>query len=107
MSENTMSENEVLQAQINELKAENNKLKAVKADGLSFRVSAKGAVSVYGLGRWPTTLYQSQMTRLMGAKDDILQFIEDNQDGLAQKPEAAPAEETADETPAEEESTEG
>ncbi len=65
---------------IEELKAEIEKLKAqkVKTGDLSFKVSEKGAVSVYGLGRFPVTLYQEQWVRLLGVAEDLKTFIKDN-----------------------------
>jgi len=50
-----------------------------------FKVSEKGAVSVYGLGRFPVTLYGEQWKRLFSASDDIQQFIEQNRDRLKKK----------------------
>ena len=63
-----------------EMKAELEKLKAqkVKTGELSFKVSEKGAVSVYGLGRFPVTLYQEQWVRLLNVSEDIKTFIKDN-----------------------------
>lgn len=57
------------------------------AQRLTIKVSAKGAVSVFGLGRWPTTLYASQWERLLGDKDRILAFIKANHAALAVKAE--------------------
>jgi hypothetical protein len=65
------------------------KHKNLTHNGLTLRVSAKGAVSVYGLGRWPVTLYSTQFTTLLDAKDDILAFIADNVGKLATKKTAA------------------
>lgn len=52
---------------------------------LRLKVSEKGAVSVYGLGRWPVTLYRGQMERLLDAADAIRQFIATNADTLHTK----------------------
>jgi hypothetical protein len=49
-----------------------------KAGKLEFKVSEKGGVSVYGLGRFPVTLYQEQWTRLLEAANDLRAFIEEN-----------------------------
>jgi hypothetical protein len=73
-----------------ELRRENEKLKAQvsqKAGGreMSFKVSEKGAVSVYGLGRFPVTLYKEQWERLLGRADEIKKFIVDNNDRLKTK----------------------
>jgi hypothetical protein len=63
-----------------ELKSELEKMKAQKArtGDLSFKVSEKGAVSVYGLGRFPVTLYQEQWARLLGVAEDLRTFIKEN-----------------------------
>lgn len=58
-----------------------------KKRGLSCKVSAKGAVSVYGLGRWPVTLYASQWARLFEFVDEIKAFIESNKSSLALREE--------------------
>jgi len=50
-------------------------------------VSEKGGVSVYGLGRFPVTLYKEQWTRLLNMADDIREFIKENEAKLKTKPE--------------------
>lgn len=58
-----------------------------KAAGrLTMKVSGKGAVSVYGLGRFPVTLYADQWNRLLDMKDDLAKFIADNAASLSTKP---------------------
>jgi hypothetical protein len=52
---------------------------------LDFRVSEKGGVSVYGLGRFPVTLYYEQWTRLLDRVDDLKAFLEENKDKLKRK----------------------
>ena len=52
---------------------------------MTMKVSDKGALSVYGLGRFPTTLYRGQWERLLGAKDEIITFIEANAATLSVK----------------------
>lgn len=76
---------EQLMVELEAMKQENNKLKSVKTGSLSFRVSAKGAVSVYGLGRFPITLYATQWTKLFTVVDSLKAFINDNQSKLATK----------------------
>lgn len=76
---------EQLKAELEAMRLENNKLKSVKTNSISVRVSAKGAVSVYGLGRFPVTLYATQWTKLLAGAEGIKQFIIDNQDKLASK----------------------
>ncbi|MCB0367432.1 MAG: hypothetical protein H6624_02800 [Bdellovibrionaceae bacterium] len=82
-----MSE-EDLQAELERLRKENTELKKTKSGGkkdISFKVSQKGAVSVYGMGRFPVTLYKEQWIRLMDKKDDLLAFIEENDADLKTK----------------------
>lgn len=74
-----------LEEQIRALKAENDKLKAAKNGKLSMKVSEKGAVSVYGMGRWPVTLYRSQWERLIANGPQITAFIEANSELLTTK----------------------
>lgn len=78
----TQADTNALLAEIAALKAQNAKL---AKRGTTIKVSDKGAVSVYGLGRFPVTLYQGQMVKLMGMKDDIMAFIEANKADLAVK----------------------
>lgn len=79
---------EDLKAELERLKSENETLKKAKSAGkkeISFKVSQKGAVSVYGMGRFPVTLYKEQWTRLLGKKEDLLAFIEENDADLKTK----------------------
>jgi len=80
-----MSSPEELQAQIEKLKAENEALKNRGAKGISMKVSEKGGLSVYGLGRFPVTLYVEQWTRLLDMADDIRGFIRENDARLKKK----------------------
>jgi hypothetical protein len=81
-----MSEQNVNE-ELERLRAENQRLKqqGTKAGALSFRVSEKGAVSVYRLGRFPVTLYQEQWDKLLGQIDDLRGFIEANRASLKKK----------------------
>jgi hypothetical protein len=81
-----MSEQNVNQ-ELERLRAENERLKqqSTKAGALSFRVSEKGAVSVYGLGRFPVTLYQEQWDKLLAQIDDLRRFIDANRASLKKK----------------------
>ena len=81
-----MSEQNVNE-ELERLRAENEWLKqqSTKAGALSFRVSEKGAVSVYGLGRFPVTLYQEQWDKLLAQIDDLRRFIEANRASLKKK----------------------
>jgi hypothetical protein len=74
-----------LQAQIEALMVENARLKAAKQGKLSLKVSEKGALSVYGMGKWPVTLYRGQWERLLASKDQIEAFIELNSSMLTTK----------------------
>ncbi len=53
--------------------------------GLSLKVSQKGAVSLYGLGRFPVTLYKQQWEKVLAFTDEIKEFIEANADQLSTK----------------------
>ena len=74
-----------LQEQIANLKAELKEKKKNTPRALSLKVSQKGAVSVYGLGRFPVTLYPAQMQRLLSIKEEIETFIADNKDSFSYK----------------------
>lgn len=76
---------EELKAEIEKLRAENAALKARGGKGLSLRVSEKGAVSLYGMGRFPVTLYQEQWLRLLDFADEIRAFIQENEGKLKKK----------------------
>ena len=81
------SELERLRAQNEALNAENASLKNKKTGSVSMKVSEKGAVSVYGLGRFPVTLYQEQWSKLLGLAEEIKVFIEENKAKLKVKGE--------------------
>ena len=78
---------EDLKAELERLRAENERLKNRTARGVSLKVSEKGGVSVYGLGRFPVTLYKEQWTRLLDMADEIRAFIKDNETRLKAKGE--------------------
>mgnify|MGYP006951361209 CR=1 FL=1 len=80
-----MPSEEELQAEILRLKAENESLKKPGRGQTSMRVSEKGALSVYGLGRFPVTLYREQWEKLLGLSDSIRQFIEEHDSELKKK----------------------
>jgi hypothetical protein len=73
------------QAEIERLRAENERLKAQRKSGLTMKVSEKGALSVYGMGRFPVTLYKEQWLRLLDMAQDIRAFIKDNEGALKTK----------------------
>ena len=66
---------DTLQAELERLRAENAALKGRAVKGVTLRVSEKGGVSVYGLGRFPVTLYREQWEKLLAMMDDIRAFI--------------------------------
>jgi hypothetical protein len=74
-----------MQSELERLRAENAALKRTSSRGLSLKVSEKGALSVYGLGRFPVTLYKEQWTKLLGMADDIRTFIQANDSALKTK----------------------
>jgi len=80
-----MSTEAELKAELERLKAENAALKSRGAKGVSMKVSEKGAVSVYGLGRFPVTLYQEQWLKLLDLAEDIRAFIRENEGRLKKK----------------------
>jgi hypothetical protein len=71
---------ETLEQKLARLESENAALKAKenKRTTLSYKVSEKGAISVYGMGRFPVTLYRQQWEKLFAAQGDIVAFIEAN-----------------------------
>ena len=74
-----------MQAEIERLRAENEALKRPARGQTSLKVSEKGALSVYGLGRFPVTLYREQWEKLLAMADQIRQFIQDNTHLLKKK----------------------
>ena len=78
---------EDLKAELERLKAENERLKNQRGRGTGLKVSPKGGVSVYGLGRFPVTLYKEQWARLLGMADEIRAFITEHEAELKAKPE--------------------
>lgn len=80
MSEQTRED---LLARIAELEA---KLEGQKPAGLEFKVGAKGGVSVYGLGRFPVTLYYAQWVTLLERADELKAFLEENKGKLRMRP---------------------
>lgn len=74
---------ESLESQIKRLESENATLK--KRSAITFKVSVKGAVSAYGLGRFPVTLYKEQWTRILEKSDDLRAFMKANDRSLSVK----------------------
>ena len=73
------------QAEIERLRAENERLKKARDARLTMKVSEKGALSVYGMGRFPVSLYKEQWLRLLAMAEDIKAFIEANNHNLKSK----------------------
>src|SRR5262245_19444221 len=81
-----------LKAEVERLRAENERLKRRSSRGVTMKVSEKGGLSVYGLGRFPVTLYKEQWIRLLDMADDIRSFMRENEGQLKSKDGAAPDE---------------
>lgn len=82
--ENNVSD-EDLKAELERLRQENAALKKGAARGISMKVSEKGALSIYGMGRFPVTLYKEQWLKLLDMGDDIRAFIAANDASLKTK----------------------
>jgi hypothetical protein len=76
---------EDLKAELDRLRSENAALKKGAASSLRMKVSDKGALSVYGMGRFPVTLYKEQWLRLLNMSDEIRAFIAENESKLKAK----------------------
>jgi len=74
-----------MKAELERLRAENAKLKSKDSTGLSLKVSEKGAVSLYGMGRFPVTLYKEQWLRILASASVIETFIRENDSKLKTK----------------------
>jgi hypothetical protein len=74
-----------IKKELERLRSENERLKKGGSKGLSLKVSEKGGVSVYGLGRFPVTLYKEQWKKLLDMSEEIRNFIQDNESQLKSK----------------------
>ena len=74
-----------MKTELDRLRAENERLKNRQTRGMSLKVSEKGGVSVYGLGRFPVTLYKEQWMKLLDMAGDIRAFIKENEEKLKTK----------------------
>lgn len=74
-----------LQAELQRLRTENELLKKSGRGKLAMKVSEKGALSIYGMGRFPVTLYKEQWLKLLEMRDEIRAFIEANNESLKSK----------------------
>lgn len=84
MSGDPMSD-EDLRAELERLRKENESLKKGAAKGISMKVSEKGGLSIYGLGRFPITLYKEQWAKLLDMSDDIRTFLAEHDAELKAK----------------------
>ena len=76
---------EELKAELERLRKENETLKKGAVSGIRMKVSEKGAVSIYGMGRFPVTLYKEQWLKLLDMSADIRAFIATNEGQLKTK----------------------
>jgi hypothetical protein len=79
-----MAEEDVT-AELERLRAENARLKGQSGRGITMKISEKGGLSVYGLGRFPVTLYKEQWHKLLAAADDLRAFLKENDAQLKTK----------------------
>jgi hypothetical protein len=86
-----MADDTSIKEELERLRAENERLKKRSSRGVTMKVSEKGGLSVYGLGRFPVTLYKEQWIRLLDMADDIRTFMRENETTLKSK-EPAPKE---------------
>ena len=71
--------------ELERLRKENEALKKGASSGIRMKVSEKGAVSIYGMGRFPVTLYKEQWLRLLDMSAEIRAFIAENEAHLKRK----------------------
>jgi len=74
-----------MQAELERLRAENAQLKGKDKGGITLKVSEKGALSLYGMGRFPVTLYKEQWLRVLASASQIEAFIRENDAKLKAK----------------------
>jgi hypothetical protein len=79
-----MSDDDI-KAELERLRKENAALKKGTSEGVRMKVSEKGAVSIYGMGRFPVTLYKEQWLKLLNMADEIRAFIAENEARLKAK----------------------
>jgi len=76
---------EEMRAELERLRKENESLKKGASRGVSMKVSEKGGLSVYGLGRFPITLYKEQWTKLLDMSEQIRAFLKEHDAELKTK----------------------
>ncbi len=74
-----------MREELERLRAENEKLKTEKSKAIRLQVSQKGAVSLYGIRRFPITFYGDEWDTILGMSDDIRAFIAEHQSELKGK----------------------
>jgi len=77
--------NEEMQAELERLRAENERLKSTKSRDLRLQVSQKGAVSLYGIRRFPITFYADEWDSVLGMADEVRAFIAQHETELKRK----------------------
>jgi hypothetical protein len=82
---NLMGSEDELKQEIERLRAENESLKKPARGQVYFKVSEKGGLSVYGMGRFPVTLYREQWEKLLSLAEEIRSFIRENDQKLKKK----------------------
>ena len=74
-----------MQTELERLRAENERMRRTASRGITLKVSEKGGLSVYGLGRFPVTLYKEQWLKLLDMADELRAFIRENAASLKTK----------------------
>jgi len=82
---NSVMSDDDMKAELERLRKENEALKKGALEGIRMKVSEKGALSVYGMGRFPVTLYKEQWLKLLNMSDEIRKFIVENEARLKAK----------------------
>ena len=81
-----MQSQEEMMAELERLRAENAQLKEAPRRQVYLKVSDKGAISLYGLGRFPVTLYVEQWDTILGMADELRAFMAQHAAELKRKP---------------------
>jgi len=76
---------DAMRAELDRLRAENETLKARQTRELRLKVSEKGAVSLYGIRRFPVTFYADEWERILGMQDEIRSFIREHDSELKRR----------------------
>ncbi|MDH3520874.1 MAG: hypothetical protein OEM49_10505 [Myxococcales bacterium] len=76
---------DAMRAELERLRAENEALKARQTRELRLKISEKGAVSLYGIRRFPVTFYADEWERILGMQDEIRGFIREHDSELKRR----------------------